>query len=233
MNSDQLLVAHAVKLATFLTLLGIIGRGRYRTCFAFPVYLLAILLGNALVSFWPETFYTQWFWIVKQTVYDLLKLAVGLELAFRIFRSYPGTHRRALMVCTAILGITTVAIVTSSLPLGATHASMLMEFFPRIAAGTIWLLTAIVLLVTWYRLPVERFHRAILLGLSSFLLVFTTAMNVMREWGFERVIDIVNPYGTLAYLAVMVWWAWAAITPDGEPEVAPASILRGLVPSRV
>ena len=230
MNGDQILVAHAVKFATFLALAGILGRGRYRTCVLFPTYLLAILVGNALVSFWPETFYTRWFWILKQAVYDLLKLGVGLELGFRIFRAYPGTHRRALMACAAVLGITTVAIINVGMFQGA--VPVVYDYYPRVAAGTIWLMTAIVALVAWYRLPVERFHRAILLGFSTYLLIFTTLVNLLKEWGFDRMFEWFSSVGTLAYLVVMVWWAWAALTPDGEPEVAPASLLHGLVPRR-
>jgi hypothetical protein len=232
MNSDQLLIAHAVKFATFLALAGIIGRRRYTTCFLFPVYLLAILVGNALPSFWPETFYTQWFWILKQGVYDLLKLGVGLELAFRIFRTFPGTHRRALMACATVLGITTVGIITSNIPIQASQKILLTEWYPRVAAGTIWLLTAIVGLVVWYRLPVERFHRAILLGFSSFLLVTTTLVNILGRWGYDQLVTLLGSVATLAYLAVMAWWAWAALTPDGEPEVVPTSLVHGLIPTR-
>jgi hypothetical protein len=230
MSGFDLLVGHAVKIATLLTLIGIIGRHRYRTSLLFPVYLVAILAGNSLPTFWPATFYTQWFWILKQAVYDILKLGVALELGYRIFRAYPGTHRRALTACAMVLGITTVAIIHSSIPVGGGYQTMFTQFYPRVAAGTIWMLIGIVALVAWYRLPIERFHRAILLGFSSFLLVFTTIMNLLRDWGYDRLIKPVAPVGTVAYLAVMVWWAWVALTPDGEPEVAPAKLLDRLVP---
>src|SRR5262245_26201751 len=148
MSGNQLLIAHAAKLVTLLVLAGIIGRARYKTCFLFPMYLLAILAGNSLPSFWPETFFTQWFWILKQGVYDILKLGIGLELGFRIFRAYPGTHRRALMACVAVLGLTTFGIINWSIPMGG-YQVMITQFYPRVAAGTIWLMAGIVMLVAW------------------------------------------------------------------------------------
>ena len=228
MSGNPLLIAHAVKLATFLALMGILARRRYRTSFLFPTYLLAILTGNALVSFWPATFFTQWFWILKQAVYDILKLGIALELAFRIFRAFPGTHRRALMACSTVLGITTFAIINSGMV--GVSTPVMHDYYPRVSAGTIWLMTAIVALVAWYRLPVERFHRAILLGFSSYLLVFTTLLNLLREWGFQTMFRFFDSWSNVAYLAVMLWWAWAAVRPDGEPEVVPATLLDRLVP---
>jgi hypothetical protein len=59
------------------------------------LYVAAILVGNSLATLWPHRFYTPAFWVLKQGVYDLLKIAVGIELAWRAFRGLPGrvAHR--------------------------------------------------------------------------------------------------------------------------------------------
>ena len=91
MSDLQLLVAHAVKLALLALLAGIVlarageavlGRSR-STCWRSS-------LGNILVTLWPARFFTPSFWVLKQGVYDALKMAVALELAWRAFDAFPG-----------------------------------------------------------------------------------------------------------------------------------------------
>jgi hypothetical protein len=66
MNDVEVLVAHAVKLGLLAVLAGILLRGRLRLCWVFPLYALAILAGNSLVTLWPARFYNASFWVLKQ-----------------------------------------------------------------------------------------------------------------------------------------------------------------------
>lgn len=60
MSELQVPLAHAVKLALVAVLAGLFLRDRARLCWSFVAYAAAILVGNTLVSFWPERFYKKW-----------------------------------------------------------------------------------------------------------------------------------------------------------------------------
>ena len=47
-------------------------------------------------------FFNDSFWILEQGVYDLLKMAVAVELAWRAFAAFPGAWRTARVV---LLGV--------------------------------------------------------------------------------------------------------------------------------
>ena len=82
MTDLQLVVAHAAKVALLALIAGIVWRGRARLCWSFALYALAILLGNILVSLWPSRFLTPSFWMLKQGVYDILKMAIATSERF-------------------------------------------------------------------------------------------------------------------------------------------------------
>ena len=79
MSEAQWAVAQLVKVALLALLVAMAMRGRLGLCWSFTLYVLAILVGNSLATFWPHRFYTPAFWVLKQGVYDLLKIAVGIE----------------------------------------------------------------------------------------------------------------------------------------------------------
>ena len=60
---------------------------------------------------WPERFYTPAFWMQKQAVYETLKFAIGLELAYRALSAFPGTWRTARVVFPCLLAITTLLLM--------------------------------------------------------------------------------------------------------------------------
>jgi hypothetical protein len=223
MNTVQLFVANAVKVLVLFTIVGILLQRRQRLCYSFLAYLVAILTGNCLVTFWPDRFFAEWFWMLKQAVYDVAKLAVALELADSAFRAFPGARATARFVLFCILVATTTAIIGVST--SASFSEVVGEWHPRILSGTIWLLTATAVLVVWYRLPVHAFQRAILLGFTSYLLVFTTALNVLRDRGWD-IRPWVNTIDGLAYAGVMAWWAYATWRADEKLALAPQMLRR-------
>ena len=218
MNTVELFVANAVKVLALFTIVGILVQRRQHLCWSFLAYLMAILTGNCLVTFWPDLFYAKWFWMLKQAVYDLAKLAVALDLAHSAFRAFPGARATARFFLLCILSVTALAVIGISA--SAPYSVAVTEWHPRILSGTIWLMTATAVLVVWYRLPVHAFQRAILLGFTSYLLVFTTALNVLRGQGWE-LRPWVNTIDSLAYAAVMGWWAYATWRADEKLALAP------------
>jgi hypothetical protein len=219
----QLFGADLVRVLVVLTIVGILVQRRHRLCWSFLGYLVAILIGNCLVTFWPDRFYNDTFWMFKQAVYDIAKLAVALDLADSAFRSFPGARATARFVLLCILLVTGAAIIGVSV--SALPSVVLGEWHPRILSGTIWLMTATAVLVVWYRLPVHAFQRAILMGFTSYLLVFTTVLNILRAHGFDLRQQL-NLVDTFAYAGVMAWWAYATWRADEKFAVAPQVLHR-------
>jgi hypothetical protein len=216
MSELQIALSHAVKLALLGVLAGLFVRGRARLCWSFAFYAAAILVGNTVASLWPAGFYTPSFWVLKQGVYDALKMAMALELAWRTFEAFPGALRTARVILLALLAV-------SALALGAlTPASSYMtlwEWQPGIATAALWLLTATALLVVWYQVPVHDWQRAIMLGLAPYLLVFVTLLDLLRRHGWTARSEI-GVADSAAYLALAAFWAWAVWRRDSATPVA-------------
>jgi hypothetical protein len=223
MIAAQLFGANLVKVLIGVIIVGILVQRRQRLCWPFLFYLVAILIGNTLVTFWPDRFFNDTFWMFKQAVYDIAKLAVALDLADHAFRAFPGARATARFVLLCILVVTGAAIVGVSV--SAPPSVVAVEWHPRILSGTIWLMTATAVLVVWYRLPVHAFQRAILLGFTSYLLVFTTVLNILRAhgWDLVRQLSLVD---TFAYAGVLGWWAYSTWRADEKLAVAPQVLQR-------
>jgi hypothetical protein len=214
-----------IALATLLT--GLVLRGRLRRCVSFSVYVASVLLPSFLMLCWPERFYRWEFYSIQESVHALLKFAIALELTAKVFGRFPGANAVARRTILAVLSMTLFAVL--ALPSWRpAYEVVLGEIHPRILNGTTWLLAAITGLVLWYRIPIEAFQKAILLGLTPYLLVFTVGQNALRTFGWERSI----PFGrahTVGYLGVLLYWnvvAWARVeardAAGRRPAAAPA-----------
>lgn len=217
MTGLELLVSHLVKLGLVALLVGMSVRGRILRCWTFFVYVVAVLLGNSLSTLLPALFFNASFWTLKQGVYDVLKAAIAIELAARAFAAFPGAWRTARAVLAALLGASTVWVAW----LTPRSYEMLWEWQPRAVTAAVWLLTATALLVVFYQVPIGDWQRAILLGYAPYLLVFVTAMSVLRRhgWAAREGASLLDATG---YLAVVLFWAWAAWRRDDTPALDPA-----------
>ena len=218
MSGLELAVAHAVKIALVVLLVGMVWRGRLQQCWAFGAYVIAILAGNTLVSLWPERFLTPSFWIYKQAAYDLLKLAIALELLYRALRAFPGTWRAARLVVLALLSVSTLVLAALT---PRSSVFTMWEWQPSIVTAAIWLLAAVALLVVWYQVPVRDWPRAIMLGLAPYLLVFLTTVDLLRRLGYDLLRSGLGVIDSLAYLGIVLFWSRAAWR--REPPTAPAA----------
>jgi hypothetical protein len=228
MTASQVLIAHAVKILVLLTLAGIIARRRWRLCWSFTAYLVIILVCNSLVSFWPERFYQPHFWMVRTALYDALKVAIAIELAYRTFQAFPGARATVRRVLFALLVASSVALM--AVPAKPSYIAALGEWEPRVLTATIWLLNALAVVVIWYRVPIHAYHKAILLGFVPYLLVFTILLRLLRHYGWD-ILPVIQATEPAAYMLLMGWWARAAWEPELAPDVSPA-VLRILQPWR-
>jgi hypothetical protein len=67
---------------------------------------------------------------------------------------------------------------------------------------------------------VHAVHRAILIGFASYLLVFTTLLNVLRDFGFDNLRSFIGVADGYAYLLILMGWAYAAWVPARRPVVS-------------
>lgn len=195
---------------------GLVVRHRYSACYSFSVYLIAVLVPEALISAWPARFHRWDFWLMKETVHNLLKFAIALELALRTFQAFPGARATARSVVLLVVLLALAGILAGPVQPAADFSDLASRLHPRILNGTIWLFTAIAAVILWYRLPVDAFHKAILIGFIPYLLVFTVAMNALDAIGWH--LQTIASYAeTLAYLLLLGYWTHAAWRPHQVP----------------
>ena len=225
MSELQLLVANLVTTTVLLILVGLIARKRAHLCWSFTVYLAAIAVGNLMVMLWPEQFFTRWFYILKESVYNVLNLCLAAEMAYRVFRAFPGALARARLVLAPMLALITIGVI--SVPRGIDYIDIVTRYHPQIQTGVIWLLSATAVLAVWYNLPLNPLHRALLLGMSSYLIVFATLANIARSFGYSQTRATLSKLDGFAYLAVVVWWAYTAWRSEhaNEPTLVHAPVL--------
>src|SRR5258708_37736621 len=107
----------AVLAASLLTLVGILRTGRFRECWTYVGYIIALIAFGAPIAFWPERFWNLSWDLVKQAVYDSLRIGVALELGFRVTASFPGAaaRLRTLMLLVLAVGGSPSAVASAAL----------------------------------------------------------------------------------------------------------------------
>lgn len=218
MNGAEVFLHHAMKLAMIAILVGLYARHRAHLCWSFVAYLITALSFNSLMSFWPEQFFRLWFYSLMMDLLNALKLAIAAELTYRTFRAFPGAAARVRILLAPVFFVP--VLFMSKVPAGASYQEIVQIYQPQLQTGVIWIITAITLLIAWYRVPVHAMHRAILIGFAAYLLIFTTLLNVLRDFGFENLRSFINVADNYAYILLLCWWAYAAWVPARRPVLA-------------
>ncbi len=215
MSGTELLVNHVMKLALIAILAGLFARKRAHLCWSFVAYLVTALVFSSLMSFWPEQFYRLWFYSLMQDLLQAMKLAVAAELTYRTFRAFPGAAARVRILLAPVFFVPVLFV--SKVPAGASYQDIIQIYQPQLQTAVIWIITAITLLIAWYRVPVHAVHRAILIGFAAYLLIFTTLLNVLRDFGFDNLRNFIGVADGYAYILLLGWWAYAAWVPARRP----------------
>jgi hypothetical protein len=152
--------------------------------------------------------------MVHQVTAAALRFGVALELTYTIFEGFPAAAQAARRATFALLVVTALtAMYVSGADL--TYTDFNAVVVPRLATGTVWILTMLAALVLWYRLPLAPIPRAILLGYAPYLLVFSVAMSVLSSvgWHLWKAVGYVD---TLCFFVLVNYWcrvAWRS-APD-------------------
>jgi hypothetical protein len=171
-------------------------------------YLVGVAATDALGALWPHHFWRHDFWVFKESLLNLLKLAIVVELMVRIFQPFPSAYvaaRRAVLVLVLGLG----ALVAVSLTKGADYRAVVGRLYPHVNDGTVWLFVALGGYCLWYHLPLDSLHKAILIGLVPYLLVYSVVLRALPALGWEQG-ELFNASAPIAYLVVLFYWAYAA-----------------------
>jgi hypothetical protein len=194
-------------LAACLT--GLWVRRRLGLCVSFTLYLGAVLVSDTLVLLRPAEFHSWDFWVIKESVHNLLKFGIALELTVRTFRAFPAARKTAAGLVLGVLVLTWLSVGPRPRLQAGRPLELALNLQPYVLAGTLWLFIAISALILWYRLPVGPLHKALLLGFVPYLLIFTVAINLLRAYGGE-VRRMAGYAKSVAYMALLAYWAWSA-----------------------
>jgi hypothetical protein len=209
------------------TIVGTVKRGRFRLCRMFLLFLVTVFVTDVLAEFWPDPFYTRDFWLIRESLHNMLRYAVALELAYFAFRSFPGARSTARNLLLVLLVTTLGSVIAASW--GLSSLPNFQEIIGQIQLpqliGVMWLLMGIAGLILWYRLPVDRMHKSILLGWVPFLLIFSGGVKLAEAYDWTpSIIPWVNYVTTGAYFLLLTYWARAAWAPAGAHVRAPAPL---------
>jgi hypothetical protein len=180
MRPDQILIADLNAALLAITAVGLLLRKRERLCWSFFGYVCATLLGNRLVAWFPDQFYTQGFWTLKEGVYTALKVCVVFEIATLTFSVAKDSARRRVVAVLLAGTLALVAVVL--LPHQSTQQAydgLLVFLVPRAQAVLLWLFVAVALLAWHQRIPLHPFHRTIALGFGLYLSIYSWALGVL------------------------------------------------------
>lgn len=225
MTPLQAAIGYAGTAFMFATLAGLIARLRYREWWSFSLYLSFDTVYAFLIALWPERYHRPALWVMNESIGNLLRFVMALELAYRTFRGFPGAVARLRLVLLTVIGFSLVVVVAT--PPRLDYMTFMGHVHPRVLNGSIWLFTAVAALILWYRLPVRPFSKRVLLSYLPYLLVFTVAMNALGAVGWERGLAF-NYLNQLAYLILVAYWAYAAWQPARLPVFEPARATAGL-----
>jgi hypothetical protein len=224
MGPLQTIIAVMGLISVAVVLAGLLTRHRYDVAYTFTVYLAVVFVTELLTIAWQDTFYRRSFYLQKENAINALRFGVALELMYRTFRAFPSAHRTARGVFLLLVSATLVVVLTATGDQPDAY-TLVNKVQPRVISACVWLFTALAALILWYRLPVDSFLKAILLGWVPYLLIFSAALNYVGEYG-PQLIPLTNYVHTVAYLGLLVFWARAAWAPAGvrvrasQPSVA-------------
>jgi hypothetical protein len=231
----SLSIADLTACLLLVAICGLFVRGRARLSWAFLAYLVAVFLGNRLVTWWPDRFWNYYFYQGKEATYASLTVLAAFEIALLTFAMFPVARRRATL---AMLAVLVLSLAAADLHLdGAAFAWLrsLGLLTPGGQAGRLWLFVIPALVATYYRVPLHPFHRSVLAGFALYLagycclLGFVEANSGTGRSAYLEAQAYLRALDPIAFAASVGVWTWAALrAPRSADAVAP--VLRELQP---
>lgn len=202
---------------------GIAYRHRWRAAIFFPAYLVVGTTYKAAQSlgvFGPQDWLL---WLSVHLVQSALTLALGVEIATRIFhRRLPGARVWTARAVLAIVGLGCAAAVAWAIQMqgvqgDAAFYNALVEAIRRLSATSLWVFVAAFwLALVRFGWPVDPYHRDLALGFA----VYDAALLLLSP---QAVASSFLPESWPIWLhgAVLLLWLRAAWRPIDVSHIAP------------
>lgn len=223
MSFNSKVLISSFLLTTVFTIAGLARRGRLTACVSFPIYLSLVAILEGMWLFWPERFWNYPFLVQKETLQAVAKLALVAELGFRTIRYFPGAAARFQLLAGPML-------IAAAILLHRTARGVALWPFvtlSQIQTWATWALLALAIVVVYHNLPLEDFHRALLVGLATYSGLWAAILGGYQVFGYDdeqRAIgSVINGYG---WTALALYWTWAAWRPQQPPALSAATIER-------
>jgi hypothetical protein len=219
-------VANSSAALLALAVIGLLRSGRARVCWSFLAYLVALFLGNQLTVHWSATFYTPWFWMVKDAVYVTLLALVPLEIALLTFSGLPRARRRALFAMVSILAVSLWIWLFPVDELGYPYLAAIGVLAPRRYAMALWLFLAVITVAFWSRAPLHPFHRSLLVSFTLFVgtetwLLGSVGLLAASRPAYVGTYAVFQALDPLACAVTAGFWCWAAWRPEPSRALSP------------
>lgn len=195
---------------------GLVVRRRLAHNMSFALYLLSVLVADALTLFRPDVFMHARPWVLVQVLHAMLRHLVAIELAFYVSRAFPGARRR-FRVFFWMMTLATLAVPLLWPGDLVNTVTIVTKVLPRVLYTAFWLFVGLGALVLWYRLPLQSMHKAVLSGFVAYLVLATFALNLLRHWGVVHR-EVTGYLNSLGYVLVLAFWARAAWRHEPVPK---------------
>jgi hypothetical protein len=206
-----------------LAAVGIVRRRRVRACWSFAVYLAVTAAAFGLVSLAPGTFWTWPFYATTNALHAGLRVAIAFEVALQTLRPplYAGRRRVRLLLSVILLGTLAAVVFYPRALRSAFDFTLLIE---STSYGIGWMFGAFLLVVRYYRVPLDPLHRDVAAGFAilNLLVFYREALFALDPWfglGTAAGRDLITK--TL-YPCLMAFWNVSAWRRDEATAFSPA-----------
>jgi len=178
----------------------------------FPAAFLAYLLfqaGYLGLIFAAEHLITWNAWLLKEAAQAGIKLWLLAALGRDVLGGYPRAHARFRWRAGVILVVMAgLAIGTAAFFPDRRLIAVVAPMFVWIMYGTTAAFGLLLASCLWHLIPIEPLRKAILLGLSAYLLVYCFTTYVITQAWYAS--DAAGYVHNAVYLMMLVYWAFAA-----------------------
>lgn len=195
-----------------LTLTGLWRRRRLNRVWLLPLHLAAAAIVQTIVLTAPDTLRAWNRWATVEIL--LLGLALGIvaEIAGRVFANLPHARRHARRLLALALLLPLALLLLTPWHSGDNASAswlyiVVTELLPRLSYGAGFVCLALGWAMTTHRIPFDKLHWPVLIGLGCYLFIYSISLGLQRDNGPTVLVYIVTP---VAYTLMIGWWAWAA-----------------------
>lgn len=219
MRPFQVGIQVACQLLLIVALAGLWRRQRAHRLWLLTVHLAAAVVAQSLVLIVPGLLVWRR-WAALEVLLHGLTLGIVAEIAWRVFANLPHArrHARRLLALATLLPFALLILVPWTTGDNARSGLYIVvtEVLPRLSYGAGFVCLALGWAMTTHRIPFDKLHWPVLIGLGTYLFVYSISLGLQRSGGPQVLAYVVTP---VTYTVMVGWWAWAAWrreTPDPD-----------------